>query len=352
MQGTFMRALVYHGVDDLRLEEWPVPTPGPGEAVVRVLAAGICGTDLRILAGQHRKVPPGTTRILGHELAGEVVALGAGVPGLEVGQWVFVAPNIGCGYCRQCQEGRNNLCRDYEAFGITLDGAFAGHMLIRAEGIRQGNVMPLEAGVEPAVATLVEPLACVLHGQDACRIQAGDTVLVIGAGPIGILHLLLARLSGAARVLVSEAVPERLAQALSFGADRGIDPSSERLEEAVRHETAGQGADVVLVAAPSGPAQQDALRAAAIGGRVNFFGGLPRDRCTIEFDSNLVHYRELVVTGTTGCSTGDCRRALALVNAGKLDPARLISARFPLEQAPQAFSLARERQSLKVVLEP
>jgi len=191
-----------------------------------------------------------------------------------------------------------------------------------------------------------------LHGQDACAIRPGDTVLVIGAGPIGIMHLLLARLSGAARALVAELSPARRKQALALGADRAIDPATEDLAQAVRAETAGAGADVILVAAPSDRAQQEALRAAAIGGRINFFGGLPKDRPTVELDSNLVHYKELVVTGTTACSTADCRRALALINAGRLDLSGLVSDRFPLADAARALRVAAEGHGLKVVLLP
>jgi len=347
-----MLAAVYYGPRDLRIEERPTPVPGPGEALVRVLAAGICGTDLRIVAGQHRRVPPGALRILGHEVVGDIAALGPGVAGFSVGERVFVGPNTGCGRCRLCQAGRSNLCADLEGLGVTCDGAFAEYMLVSARSVEQGNLMPVQPGVDPAVASLAEPLACVLHGQDACAIRPGDTVLVIGAGPIGIMHLLLARLSGAARALVAELSPARRKQALALGADRAIDPATEDLAQAVRAETAGAGADVILVAAPSGRAQQEALRAAAIGGRINFFGGLPKDHPTVELESNLVHYKELVVTGTTACSTADCRRALALINAGRLDLSGLVSDRFPLADAARALRVAAEGHGLKVVLLP
>jgi L-iditol 2-dehydrogenase len=166
------------------------------------------------------------------------------------------------------------------------------------------------------------------------------------------MHVMLARLHGARRVIVSDLLAGRLPLAVWAGADRTVHPPEEDLAAVVAGESGGQGADAIVVAAPSHQAQEEALRLAAIGGRINFFGGLPRDRPAIQFDSNAVHYRELVVTGTTACSTGDCWRAAALVNAGRVDLRPLVSARFPLREALAAFATAEERTSLKVVIEP
>jgi L-iditol 2-dehydrogenase len=353
---TPMLAAVYHGPQDLRVEEVPVPQIGPGELLLRVRSASICGTDLRIYHGNHRKYPAGTVRIPGHEVVGEIAAIGPGsaaIPGgLQVGQRVFVAPNMGCGHCRQCVSGNNNRCANYDAIGVTIDGGFAEFMRIPAAAVQQGNVMPVARDVDPAVAALIEPFACVLRGQSVLGIHPGDVVLVIGAGPIGIMHTKLARLSGAARVVVSENSPERAAQAGRLGADRVVNPTQEDLAAALAGETGGEGADVVIVAAPAHAAQEDALQLAAIGGRINFFGGLPKDRPTINFDSNLVHYKELIVTATTACSTGDCRRAAQIVNSGRIDLSDLVSQRFALAQAVPAFAAAENRKFLKVVLEP
>jgi len=347
-----MQAAVYHGPDDLRLEAVPLPSPAPGEMVVRVSSASICGTDLRIYHGQHRKFPPGTRRIPGHELAGTVAALGVDLAGYTEGQLVFVAPNMGCGHCRQCMSGRNNLCADYAALGVTLDGAFAEYVCVPAAAVTQGNVMPVKPGSDPALLALVEPFACVLHGQDALVIQPGECVLVMGAGPIGLMHLLLAKLRGAGQVLVSEPLEVRRSQAVRCAADRVIDPLQEDLAGIVAEVTAGQGVDAVIVAAPAHQAMEQAVQLAAIGGRVNFFAGLPRDHPAIQVDANRVHYNEIRLTGTTACSTGDCRRALALLENGQIDLSSLISQRFPLALAVEAFAAAEDRRSLKIVLEP
>lgn len=347
-----MLAAVYHGPNDLRLERRPVPALGPEEALLKVVGAGLCGTDLRILHGVHRKYPAGTVRIPGHEIAGEIAQVGANVRGLEAGQRVFVAPNIGCGHCRQCVSGNNNRCPNYDAFGITIDGAFAEYMRIPASAILQGNLIPLENDAVVSAAALIEPLACVLRGQDVLEIQPDDIVLVMGAGPIGIMHIMLGRLRGVSRVIVADVRPERLPWAVEAGADRVISMLEENLAAVVSEETQGQGADVIIVATPAHRAQEEALELAAIGGRLNFFGGLPKDQPTIQFDSNLMHYKELRVTGTTACSTSDCRRATAIVNAGRMNLAKLVSDRFPLDQAVEAFARADGQNAIKVMLEP
>jgi L-iditol 2-dehydrogenase len=347
-----MLAAVYHGPNDLRVEQVPVPQPGPGELLVKVLDASICGTDLRIYHGGHRMYPDGTVRIPGHEVVGTIVALGAGLTGYPEGQRVFVAPNMGCGHCPQCVSGANNLCAHYDAIGVTMDGGFAEYVRIPANSIQQGNVIPVSESVDPAVEALLEPFACVLRGQNALRIQPGDVVLVLGAGPIGVMHTKLAKARGAGRVIVSEPIPARAEQVQRMGADRVIDPTAEDLKAVLLAETGGRGADVIVVAAPVHAAQESALDLAAIGGRINFFGGLPKDRPSITFDSNQVHYKELVITGTTACSTADCWQASHIVNSGLVDLSGLVSMKYPLGQAIQAFAAAEDRKSLKVVLEP
>ncbi len=346
-----MLAAVYHGPNDLRLEQRDIPSIGPDEILLKVGAAGICGTDLRIFHGGHRKFPTGTVRIPGHEVVGTIAQVGAGLAGYAAGQRVFVAPNMGCGHCRQCISGNNNVCADYQAVGITMDGAFAEYMRVPAAAVRQGCVMPVSAAVDPAVATLIEPCACVVRGQRPLAIKPGETVLVIGAGPIGIMHLKLALFSGAGKVLVSERAAERVDQALRSGASRVIRPDEEDLAAAVNEETNGQGADAIIVAAPAHAAQEQALQLAAIGGRINFFGGLPKDRSTINFDSNIVHYKELIITATTACSTQDCRQSAEIINSGRVDLRELVSKRFPLTETLAGFAAAEDRRSLKVVIE-
>lgn len=347
-----MLAAVYHGPNDLRVEEVPLPEIGSGELLIKVLSASICGTDLRIFHGNHRMYSPGTVRIPGHEVVGTIDKVGASVKEYSIGQRVFCAPNTGCGHCQQCITGDNNLCIDYEAIGVTCDGGFAEYVRISTRSVQQGNVIPVSESVDPAVAALMEPFACVVRGQNVLRIQPGEVVLVIGAGPIGVMHAKLAKARGAGRVIVSEPVPDRAKQAERMGADRVVNPTIENLKSVLLEESGGRGADVIIVAAPVHAAQESTLDLAAIHGRINFFGGLPKDRPTINFDSNIVHYKELIVTGTTACSTADCWQAAQIVNSGLVDLSDMISRRFPLKEAVTAFAAAEDRKSLKIVLEP
>jgi len=347
-----MLAAVYHGPGDLRVEEVSLPQIGAGEILVKVLSASICGTDLRIFHGNHRMYPPGTIRIPGHEVVGTIAEIGAGLEGFVTGERVFIAPNMGCGHCAQCVSGNNNLCANYGAIGVTMDGGFAEYMRVPARSVQQGNVIQVSESVDPAVAALMEPFACVLRGQNALKIQTGEIVLVIGAGPIGVMHTKLAKVRGAGRVIVSEPITDRVVQARRMGADRAVNPLEEDLKAVIAEESHGRGADVIIVAAPVHAAQESALTLAAIGGRINFFGGLPKDRPTINFDSNLVHYKELVITGTTACSTDDCWQATRIVNSGLIDLSDLVSQRFPLREAASGFAAAEDRKSLKIILEP
>jgi L-iditol 2-dehydrogenase len=347
-----MLAAVYHGPNDMRVEEVPVPGIGKGEILVKVLSASICGTDLRILHGTHRMYPPGTVRIPGHEVVGTIEAASDEIADHPAGERVFCAPNTGCGHCLQCITGNNNLCTNYDAIGITSDGGFAEFVLMSAKSVQQGNVIPVDESVDPEVAALIEPFACVVRGQNALNLKPGEVVLIMGAGPIGVMHMKLAKARGAGRVIVSEPIADRAGQAMKMGADRVVNPASEDLGAVLREESDGRGADVIVVAAAAHAAQESALELAAIGGRINFFGGLPKDRPTVTIDSNAIHYKELVITGTTACSTADCLQATQIVSSGVVDLSQMISQRFPLKEAAAAFAAAEDRKCLKVVLRP
>ena len=347
-----MKAAVYYGPNDIRVEQVPIPKIGPDEILLKVLNANICGTDLRILHGHHRKYPEGTIRIPGHEVAGIIHEVGENIQKYAPGDRVFVAPNMGDGDSRETISGNNNLDPNYRAIGINIDGAFAEFMRIPADAIRQGNVMKISENEDPAIAALIEPLACVLRGQNAVNVHSGDIVVVMGAGPIGMMHMLLAKTRGAAKVIVSEPVANRRQQALTMGADRAVDPVNEDLEVVIQEVSQGRGADVIMVAAPSKPAQESALKIAAVGGRINFFGGLSKDDPYIRFDSNLVHYKELIVTGTTACSTYDCLQAADLVQSGRIDLSTMVTGRFALEDVQAAFAAAEDGTNMRVSLVP
>jgi len=345
-----MLAAVYHGPGDVRIEDRERPRIGADEALLRVSHCGICGTDHRIVAGKHRLVPPGTVRVLGHEIVGEIVEIGGEVQDTLPTGPVIVAPNTGCGHCRECLSGNGNRCTQSRALGITDDGGFAEFLRIPAAAIAHGNVIPLKAGTDPLAAALIEPLACVLRGQEHLDIEPADAVLVVGAGPIGILHVMLARMKGAERITIADRWPERLALAQRLGTDRTLDLRGRSLTDAARPDIGARGFDVIIVAAPSLEVNGAALDLAAPGGRINWFAGLPKTDSTAAFDTNIVHYKELRITGTTACSTSNCRSATEIISSGRLDVMPLVTRTRPISEAPAEFVIAKDHTSLKTVL--
>jgi L-iditol 2-dehydrogenase len=347
-----MRAAVFLGIQDIQVREIPLPKPGAHEALLKIRSVGICGTDLRIYANGHHRIPHGTPRVLGHEFAGEIVEVGGKVPSLRPGMRVGLAPNMGCGICPQCVAGWTNLCPDYTAFGISLDGGFAEYMLITEDAIRQGNIVPIADGIPDHIAALAEPLSCCLNGQEALRIGPDDVVLVVGAGPIGMMHVRLAKLSGARTVIVSELADERLERARLLGADVLVNPEREDIAAVVQQATHGYGANAVIIAAPAPRAQEQALELASYRGRINFFGGLPKDRPHIQLNANLVHYKQLMVTGTTGSNVRQYRAAMNLIAAGRIRLDDLSSTRLPLQDILEGFARSRSGKEMRVLIEP
>lgn len=346
-----MRALRYHGPLDLRVEEVTPRPLGVGDVRVLVESAGVCGTDVRIVKGHHAAVASGSGRIPGHEIVGRVVEAGAQAAVSSGGGLVFVAPNIGCGVCTQCRIGDENLCPSTKALGITLDGAFAESLVVPARAVERGNLIPLpEMSADAAV--LIEPLACVLRGQQKVRVGAPDTVLVCGGGPIGLLHVALAHATDAAVIICSEPSPARREAARLAGAQIVVDPMTQDLVSEVASATQGRGADVVITAAPVPALQSVALELAATAGRVLFFAGLPKDGSKVDLDTNLIHYKELVVVGTTASTLQNCRDAARLVADGVVELERMVSHRFGLGDAAAAIAATQDPTALKVVMKP
>ena len=347
-----MLAYQFQSDGAMRVVEHDDPHPGPGELLIDVAAAGICGTDLKIARGEHRFYPPGTIRIPGHETVGIVVENRSDDERFSPGTHVAVAPNIACGECRPCHRGLGNLCENYESVGLTFDGGFAAQLVVPAAAVANGNVMVIPEGLDLSVATLTEPLAAVVRGLRPLNLGPDDTLLICGAGPIGLLALLVAQHRGVGTVIVSQTSPHRREIARQLGADYTIDPRERDMADQVRDLTDGAGADAIMVATPICEVFRDALRSAAKGGRVNFFAGLPSGRGEVPLDANLIHYGELVVTGSTANTNDDNSEALSLLASSPEVFAPLITASFPLEEADKAFEAARGGEHLKVLIEP
>lgn len=340
-----MKAAVFSYPPAVRIMDVPVPQIGRGEVLIRVRAASLCGTDLRIARRGHGSIPEGTQRILGHEVVGEIVEVGSDVQDLKEGMLVLVAPNYGCGKCRFCTSGAQHHCPFGKALGITEDGGFAEYMRIPEEAVRQGNVFPLPPEVNPVEFSFVEALACVVHGFLPLSVSFRDTVLIYGAGPIGLMFLELARLSGVREVWVADISPSRLERAAARGA-RTLVVGEKRVRDVLKD------VDVVIVAAPAPDAQREALEVAGIFGRINFFGGLPPGTPEVPLATNLIHYKELLVTGTTRSNNFHVRLALDLLVQKQLDLSYLVSHTLPLEAIAEGLQLMEGKDALKVVLIP
>lgn len=340
-----MRAAILTAPNAMQLGEAPDPVRADGDLILRVKAATICGTDIRILRGR-KTAGVRYPSIIGHEFAGEVVE---GDATFRPGQRVGVCPAIPCGRCAQCLRGRENLCPDAEAIGYQIDGAFAEYIRIPARAVALGNVHRLPDAIGDAEAALIEPLACVINGQNKVGVAQGDTVVVLGSGPIGTLHIKLARLRGAARVIVSEPNPGRRAAAQTAGADVGIDPTTEDLRARVREETGGLGADVVICAIGIPALATQAIGLAGQGGRVSLFAGFSKGELG-QLDVNAIHYDELRVTGAFGLSRLDYATALAAIAGGRIDTSDMITHRYPLAQLDEAFGMAEGGGAMKVAI--
>ena len=346
-----MKVVRFHAPGDVRIEEAPEPDAGPGEVKLRVRACSTCGTDVKILRyGHHHIVPP---RIMGHEIAGEIVAVGDGVTGFAAGDRVQVIAAIPCGHCAECRRGRMTVCPNQESMGYHYEGGFAEYLAVPAKVLAVDGLNRIPEGVSFAEASVAEPLACVLNGQMLARVGEGDDVVVIGSGPIGCLHARLARARGAARVFLVDINTQRLSLAASLvHPDATVSGAESDVVDEICELTGGRGADVVITAAASGAAQEQAIAMAARQGRISFFGGLPKDKPMIACDANLVHYRELTIVGANGSSPAHNAQALRLIASGAVAVADLITHRLPLGRTLEAFDIVARGEAIKVTIEP
>jgi L-iditol 2-dehydrogenase len=343
-----VRAAVLKAPNDFVLDSVPTPQAGPGELVLRVKAATICGTDIRILRGRKTKGVRFPS-ILGHEFAGEIVEVGAGVTRFSTGERVCVDPVVPCRACAYCKAGRENVCQNRQAIGYEFDGAFAEFMKVPAIALEAGNVVRMPMGMSYEAAALAEPLACCLNGMRNAQVGLGDVVVILGAGPIGLMHAALARRAGARLVVVSEPNRGRRDAAAERGVDRVCDPTREDLGAVVRSLTDGLGADVVILAIGVPHLANEALSLVRKGGRVNLFAGFSTGDAPA-MDVNAIHYNEITVTGASALSRRDHEMALHLLASGHIDATTLVTHRFGIEEAVAALAEAESGRALKVAI--
>jgi L-iditol 2-dehydrogenase len=331
-----------------------VPDPGcPRDgALLRVTACGICGTDVRAFYNGDRRLQPGA--VLGHEICGEVLELGPDAErnGLAPGDRVHVISTLYCGHCRLCRNGNEHLCQDGALMGFDFQGAYAE--LVAIPQLAMKNVFALPEGLDDVYATFADPLSDAICGQKDLQIELDDRVVVIGAGPVGTAHAALALAQGAGTVYLLETEARRLELVKDVLGEDGVvfaDVSARDPVEYVRAQT-GDGAERVIVACSNARAQEQALEMAAPRGRVLFFGGLPKGTTTIEFPSNVLHYREVAVLGSYASRYRDQILALDMLARNTHNVRGVISDVIPLEETPAAFPRLRSGEALKVVVTP
>ena len=342
-----MKAVLFYAPGDIRYGETARPQPGPGQVLVEIQAALTCGTDLKTYRRGHPVLIKETPAVFGHEWAGTIAELGPGVEGFSVGQRV-VAPNSApCGRCFYCRRDRPSLCEDL-AF---LNGAYAEFIAVPAR-IVEKNLVLIPDGVTFRQAALAEPLACAIHGIERSRIALGDTVCVIGHGPIGLMLTRLARLKGARAIIVGRN-PFKLQLARQFGADALVDISAvPDPVQAVRALTpGGRGVDVAIEAVGSPETWEQAIAMARPGGLVNLFGGC-KSGTHIQVDTRRLHYEELEIIGVFHHTPRTMRTALSLIASGLIDADALITHEMPLEKLEEAFQLMSSGEALKVAIIP
>lgn len=338
-----MKASRFLGNKTFAVTDLPTPHAGPGELVLRNQVCGVCGTDVHIYHGEPGSADVNPPVVLGHEYSGEVVEVGEGVTGFAVGDHVTVDPNIYCGHCAYCQNGKKQLCPSMEAIGVTRDGGFAQYSLIPAS-----QAFKLEPTVPWEAAAMAEPLACCLHGIDLAGIQVGDKVCVVGGGAIGLLMVQLAKLSGASQIVLSEPNEKRRQVGLQLGANAAIDPTRPDAQEAFA-QVLGGGANVVIECVGNVPAVKSAFQFAGKGATVLLFS-VPKVDATFDLPLFDVYKKELTIKGSF-VNPDTHARAVALINSGKVDFDPIITHRFTLDQLPEAIAMQMSDASIKVVVE-
>ena len=342
-----MKAARLKGKLNIQVEEVPVPQIADNEMLLKVKSASLCGTDVRMYNNGYKDVSEENPLIIGHEFAGIIEEIGSKVKGYTKGQKVAIAPNIGCGTCDLCVSGQTHLCDNYDAWGVTMDGGFAEYVRIPAFAIEQGNIAPLDDEISFAEASLVEPLSCVYNGQKQINILPGDDVLVVGMGPIGLMHVMVCKLFGAAKVIVADLSDERLAKAKELFPD--VYTVKGDLKEEIKKIT-GKGVDVSIIAAPAAIAQSESTEYMNMNGKILFFGGLPKDKEMVPLNSNTIHYKQLSIHGCTKQSVYDYRLCSKLVNDKRIPLNLIVSETYSIDEFDTALANAAAAKGLKHVI--
>jgi len=343
-----MRAAVFEGIENIQVREVPKPGCDPDGVLVKVEACGLCGSDIR---NYHAGLRHGVkSQIMGHEIAGVVEEAGPEVTRFQAGDRVAVAPDVSCGVCTYCKRGWVNLCVDHRMVGTHWPGGFAQYVHLPRVVLERGMVHAMPESLSFDHAALSEPASSVLASQENAGVGLGDTVLVIGDGPVGCMHLQVARARGASTVIMVGLT--RLAIVPVFEPDRLIDAASRDPVQEVLAITGGIGADAAIIANPVARTQEQGVESVRKRGRVVLFGGVPKTDPMTSLNSNLIHYNELCVVGAFSYPAIMHEKALRIIDRGAITAERYITARVGLDGIVEAIGAAERGEELKVVVKP
>lgn len=343
-----MKAAIFYGPNELKLEEVKRPEIDKQEILVKIKASAVCGTDVRIFEGKKTKGVR-TPSIIGHELVGTIAEVGAEVQGFFVGERVGVMPVIPCGRCYYCLNGRENVCANRTAIGYEYDGGFAEYVRIPRPALASGNLVKIPDHVSFEQAVVAEPLACCLNGQRKANVKMGDVVVVIGGGPIGLMHVQLAKIAGARSVILSEPIDHRREKGLMAGADFVVNPVEESLEDLVLSLTDGLGADIVIMAIGVPGLVNSSANLLKKGGTLNLFAGFTKGDMS-EIDPNLIHYNEITINGTSALTRADYHKSLSLIASGQINTEIITTKGYGLDDIQQAILDVKNGSSMKTII--
>ncbi|PRZ11611.1 alcohol dehydrogenase catalytic domain-containing protein [Nesterenkonia sandarakina] len=341
-----MKQAILNGPLDMIIKEQEIPPLEPGDCLLRVQSALVCGTDIRIYEGTKKKNVTYPT-VMGHEFAGTIAESNGPLPhGLVVGDLVAVYPIMPCGHCSACVRGRENICRNRLAFGYQIPGAFAEYVHVPAAAVRAGNLVKVN-GVRPNSAAVIEPLSCAYNGLKLIDAPAAHALLVVGCGPLGLMHIRLASALGVKKIVAVDPSAQRLSAAAKSGAQLTLAPGDTAAREILEF-TDGDGVDAMVVAVGRTDAFEPYLEALSPGAKVNLFAGFPTGKDVLAVSANDVHYNEYSLIGSSSCHLSDFEFVASMVTDGTLQVDDLVTTTMEIEEAVAALEAAKAGDDLRV----
>jgi len=343
-----MKAALLKNNGNLIFSDIKRPNCGINDVLIKVGASAICGTDVKAVYRGHRdlKLP----RILGHETAGTIAGFGKNVKGFKIGERVQVAPGICCGTCAYCRKGIENMCDDMRIIGFHANGGFAQYLLVPGRGVKAGIINRVPKTLSLEEACLAEPIACCINALTLGQLTKGESVAIFGAGPIGCLLIQLSRAAGASKIILVEPEKKRLEFAARFGADCYINAPDKEVFPIIERKTKGRGVNILIAACSDGKIPGQGIKVLAKRGRIVFFSGIDRVYRDVSVDYDPVHYKELHIIGAYGCSSGQNKEALGLMQRGIIDAMSLITRRMKLGELKQGIAIVKNKKAMKIVI--